>query len=501
MNKKYIILYLAIISTQSKAMDLGSLSKDLYTLEQKLISLIAQLSKFSVPLAPQGAPEGGVKIPYYPQTSTPSPAPIPTQPSATATPASTTPPATTTPTGTPTPLPPRETPAGTPVAKPSPTTSPTTTTTAPTTRPVRRPVATPAPVFEVTIPKITFKNLRGLDAGNLQPLERMPKDTEQKKAEQKAQAKGILNGLLAFVKSPQYKQEDQNKIIDAIKRILAIDPLLISTAAIILREAKVPMKENYELMGDLYHERIRDYVATELDNILKRKGGGTIHKGLRDDIDEALSYPIELEGEIQKAKMVIELQPGTQQAREAQEFIKRINDLREWLLELLKKNKNTLKASGLDVDFYIDLFEEKGNRVYCITQVGGGNPPENVYIPFIIDLKNIAQEIDDYKTNVAHYSKSKKISKQQDIINKLKGFLAYATDRQYCQLCLTQAIREIRRENERGTFDINETFRKIRTFLTSIYDQEQNEAIKDVLDNTLPKLRDAIIAKGCPIRE
>jgi len=327
----------------------------------------------------------------------------------------------------------------------------------------------------------------------------MPSTSPREKAIQKAEAKGILNGLLAFVESVNFDPATHlQPIKDAAVRILAIDPLLISTAAIVLRKMQVPMNENYQMMGDKYHYLIKEYVAKEFDEISRRRTAGPIHAGLRDDIDEALSYPIELEGEIQAAKAITELQSGTPEAQAAQAFIDRIAELKGWLLALLKKNQIKLREAGLPVDEYIDMFEQKDNRVYCVTQTGPSFPG-NVYTPFIDDLREIIRDVESYRQEEATAPRSSKIYRQQRMLNKLRGFLDHATARGYCQICLRDDIRAIAQADQARTFNVNQTFITIEEFLQGIYDADRNQAIKQVLDETVPALKKAIREKGCPV--
>ncbi len=358
--------------------------------------------------------------------------------------------------------------------------------------PVKKIPVVKKPIIEVPIPKVEIKMIMAL-APYLQQLKSMPAVSAQQKAERKARAKGTLNGLLAFVASPQFKSDYEEKIQDAAKDILAIDPLLISTAAIILRQAQIPMYQNYRMMANYYHTSIQ-FIANEFDTLARRKGKGRIHLGFREDIDEALSYPIELEGEVQEAKTIIELQPNSEEATQAQIFISRIDELREWLLELLKKpeNRRILEQVELPVDFYISIFEKKADRTYC-----DPSKQDPMYIPFIRDLREIIIDIEEYNQGVTGYSRSLKIYKIQSIINKLKGYLAHAIEKSYCQICLWEDIKEIQSKVQEGAFDLERTFDQIREFLTQIYTKEQNEAIKFTLDNTLPKLIATVKAKQC----
>ena len=50
-----------------------------------------------------------------------------------------------------------------------------------------------------------------------------------------------------------------------------------------------------------------------------------------------------------------------------------------------------------------------------------------------------------------------------------------------------------------GQFNINNTFKRTQTFLQTVYVQDKNEAILEVILKTLPALKSTIGQKGCPI--
>jgi hypothetical protein len=371
-------------------------------------------------------------------------------------------------------------------------------------------------VKKVEIPTISLTTFAALETGYLQPLEKMPEQNLAQTLEKKAQAKGLLNAILAYTRSSKYQEQQKQKIQESVKRIIKIDPLLISTAALILKQVNSPLKNTYGYMEELYKNQIK-VIAEQLGEIKTRKGTQKlIPKGVRDDIDEAISLPIELQGEIQNAKNIISIFEGkknqavTQKEQEdytaAKEFIEKIEALREQLYYLLKDNESMLRALkdlgiDIDIDFYLSLFEKKLNRVYCVTEINPNLYPDRVYKPFIEDLKEIFEDIKDYELAHEKYLPSMKVYKIQDILNKLNGFLAHATEKSYCQICLANDINAIYQANLQQTFDVNQHFNKIKNFLENLYKQNKNEVLKDMIDNKLPQLKNAFLQKGCPIKE
>jgi hypothetical protein len=318
----------------------------------------------------------------------------------------------------------------------------------------------------------------------LNTLEQMKSTKPVEKAQRKVEAREIINTLLKLVRSRRYEEKpDSDKIFNAINRIIAIDPLLISTAAIILREAGVPQSKYHPLMTQIFFKQVGE-IAKQLQDAVKG-GRGFLEEGLRGDIDEALSYPLELEGEIQRAKTKSDLGKVTS---EEEDFIRKIEDYKEWLLWILSQSesKEILNNSGFDADFFIYIFGKEPHRIYCDPS---RRKPE--YKPFRKDLEEIAEDINYYQENEKKWLQSIKTYYVQGIINKLKGYLAHATEPTYCQICLWLDINEMRKSG----FNYYQVLDYVSKFLLDLHKETANEAVKDVYENVIPELRAAIIKK------
>lgn len=233
----------------------------------------------------------------------------------------------------------------------------------------------------------------------------------------------------------QDSAKNRAKLWNAMKTILIIDPLLIQTSLDTMRKSGASTTDLYRLMTDLYDNRIK-FLENEFKKI---KPGFKLIKGIRDDIDEGLTYPIEISGEVQDA----EIKSTKENGNNARVFFNNINDLWERLLLLLQglsqEQKETLKEEGIDVGEYINNINQQKSRTYCRYKTTEGCLP---YKSLYQELEDMVNTINLYEEHKNTYSRTQKTFAIQNIINKLKAFLAYATDKEFCQICLNTDARD-----------------------------------------------------------
>ncbi len=330
-----------------------------------------------------------------------------------------------------------------------------------------RPLAEPA---KKTVNWVNLKN-------SIQQLESLPSTGPEQTTFKKSEAKATLDAIGQLVEKTRLGDLRNKKpqLWDAIRPILAIDPLLIQSAINILRKGYLNSSEAspelYTLMTDLYENRI-SFLEKEFKKI---KPGFTLAKGIRDDIDEGLTYPIEISGEVQDAQI-----KATKNDLLAGNFFNTTNDQWERLLLLLRslseQQKDALRKEGIDIDQYINNIEENKLRTYCRV-----NKPSECkdYISFYDELNTMAQNADDFKNNKLRYNRSSKTFAIQNIINKLNAFAIYAQDTSICQICLNEDAQKANEEKTEKDFNrIESLFTNL--LLTEPNNNTYNEALKTI---------------------
>ncbi len=272
---------------------------------------------------------------------------------------------------------------------------------------------------------------------------------------------------------------NQLQIFKALATILTIDPLLIQTSIETLRIINVPNEDIYQLMAELYTGRV-DYLSYEFELMqqnLTKNPNQALPKGTRDAIDEGLTYPIEISGEVQDAQIKAEKNND----RLAGNFFNNINIQWERLLLLLRglsgQQKEALRKEGIDIDQYITNIEENKLRAYCRYDPKLRTKECQPYISFYQELNKMAQAANDFKENKSKYNRSTRTFAIQNIINKLNAFAIYAQDPKICQVCLNE---DAQKANEENT---NNNFADIETLFNDLLVQEpSNKKYSETLE-------------------
>lgn len=324
--------------------------------------------------------------------------------------------------------------------------------------------------YEIPKKTINWVNLKH----SIQQLESLPSTGPEQTAIKKLEAKATLEGIESLVKkaSRGNLQNKQRELWEAIHPILKIDPLLIQPAINILRNIYLNASEAnpklYQLMTDLYENRI-SFLENEFKKI---KPGFKLAKGIRDDIDEGLTYPIEISGEVQDAQIKAQKDDDPR----AKDFFNATNDQWKRLLlllrELSEQQKEALREEGIDVDQYISNIEQQKSGTYCRLETDRGCLP----------YKSIYEELDDLVKTIDYYNEVKhknlrnhKAFAIQNIVNKLKAFTAYSTDKNFCQICLDKDTADSSKKEAKEKFDIIVSF--IETLLTDKRDSQLENAL------------------------
>lgn len=338
-------------------------------------------------------------------------------------------------------------------------------------------------VAETTVPKIDITMSAQINA-YMQQLRAKPTQTVAQKVEKKAFARGVLNGLLVWAEK---KKGGSTEAVSAVNEILAIDPLLISTAALVLEKMGFTKKDIYLTMTKLYQERV-DFIGQEINKIKM----GKVYAGIRDDIDEAIAYPIELSGALQYAKNQITLKTADEKV--SQDFVNRMVDLKAQLCRHITDNIELFDP--MYRDFYRSFCEEgtKPDIVYCITAV---RPGVNKYVPIGDALKDVLARIEAYKINQKQYWASKRIFELQYMVNTLTGFIDFFTHPRFCKICIMEDIERMQKEQ----FLYKQKLAEIKQFLLALAGQEQNVYLRAVVEVEIPRLENLLEVHACKLRK
>jgi hypothetical protein len=340
------------------------------------------------------------------------------------------------------------------------------------------------------------------------------------------------------------RENDTFKQVIAVmlERIAYIDPLVIATVAKLFE--KLGFDNNYvnRFIVNLYKNCV-DFIVFEFGQIKK----GVVALGVREDIDEAFCYAVELNAKFEeekrkaearnaaisqleqkvakdkKAEDVAELTklkaaPVSDDEMVATSFVKGMQEQQQRLLDLFTSSSGAINDDKIkeDVKAYIAMLTPEP-RSYCL--IYDTSAP---YINLYQDLYQIEQDIDAYKSTD---SRSKRIFTIQKIINKLHAFCDYARAPNFCQTCLNRDIKILqlmrdglvrRHESKENVFAfIKDTFipkygpsfklqfakldanrvldyeavlHKISDFLKTINGSEKNATIQDAIDTYVPQM-------------
>lgn len=348
------------------------------------------------------------------------------------------------------------------------------------------------------VKKISISNFMQISP-ELDAVKQMKATKPEERKARRDKAREYIDALRAFVaskKSSEFTSERKKLINATVQAILDIDPLLILPAVKVLQQTGFTQSELYDLMVKLYEKRIV-FLETEFVKIKPEK---KLYKGVRDDIDEGMGYPIEISPELQAAHIKWDLEKD----QAGKKFEDDIEALRRRLLALLRKYKDTIQATNkktekeedrIPIEEYINIMAEKP-RVYCLTGVkkGGTLVPfrpfadmepifkeetcENVYVPFYKDIDSIIKEIEKYKTDASRYTSSIKNHKKQAIINKLQAFITYANAKDFCQICFHHDIDDYIKEHPAYQNDLRKQFAQIINFFEQLPAAEQTDATR-----------------------
>ena len=188
--------------------------------------------------------------------------------------------------------------------------------------------------------------------------------------------------------------KELNELID---EMLNADPLLILHAVEIYRHLKIQGDPyGYNLMADNYKE-LTDALES-IKNLIA--GGGAVYQGICDDMDTILAFFVELDGEVDDAKLKTN-DPN------AQKFVQQIEGYRERVKQLLQQNladwKRVLEAKckgrrRIDIDQYLMMLQPEEPHAYCSLR--------GDYFPFINDLNRIKKEIGNYNASQMRWEKT-----------------------------------------------------------------------------------------------
>jgi len=337
--------------------------------------------------------------------------------------------------------------------------------------------------------KIVINNFMQISP-ELDAVKQMKATKPEEQKARKDKAREYMSALRAFVaskKSTEFTPVRKKQLNDVIYTILDIDPLLILQAVNVLQQAGFTQTDLYDLMVKLYEKRIV-FLEQEFAKIKPEK---KLYKGVRDDIDEAMGYPVEISPELQAAHIKWDLE----KEQSSKKFEDDIEALRKRLLALLREYKNTIEATNkktekeedrIPIEEYINIMAEKP-RVYCrmhIKKPSFGKVLveeqvcDNVYVPFYQDIDSIIDEIEKYKTHAARYTPSIKNHKKQAIINKLQAFITYANAKDFCQICFKNDLSDYMQKHPQFLNDLRKQFAQITAFFEQLPDSEQTEATR-----------------------
>lgn len=336
-----------------------------------------------------------------------------------------------------------------------------------------------------------------LQAKNIQPELDNILQMDANKVKQKEALLNFIKALHQFVLSKKYDEKNKELIQNTINRIFesqtkkteSIDPMLIASAIPILKEINIPEVELYNLMSDLYEKQI-NFLKSE---VAKLKGKAA-YKGAREDLTDAMCYPMAIYSQIQEAI----LKNKEAKNEQAGVFVKKIEALQETLLKLLTDNRQALTNKDINVESYINMLETP-SRQYCKKQqLDLSCDP---YKPIFDELKDITNSVTNYKKIAENLNKCQRIFEKQQLIKKLNNYLFYLTSPDYCQHCFdtdfynnikANDLENVKAENAETALSdtlgrINKDFDLINNFFQDLPEDNKNIIIVENLRNLFIK--------------
>jgi len=363
----------------------------------------------------------------------------------------------------------------------------------------------------------------------------------------RSNAEIMLEKIAQYVESnlPKAKQKKEN-LKSYILQVITINPSLISMASPLLQKIGYPKDQLYNLMVSLYKDHVVSIAKTigsiigqkqlkklnerkdiyrafqdtltksSFNNILNttRKELFAQFEGLRDDIDDALSYPIALQGIIEKSQRDALYNDDTA----AKDFIQNIEqwgkNLRK-ILELLKGNKK-LEKIGISIDNYLQIlegFQATKNRLRCIFDETKKEYAGKKYIHLYEDFNAIINAIEAYNKNKNQYTHTQKLAQIQRVINRLQAYYDFTQATNICLRCYQADIGILHRGKgwsrmepsfvsgedalaliKKGDFKyiklpftLKEAEKKIDDFFNSL--SEESESIKEFKNNVWESIK------------
>lgn len=328
-------------------------------------------------------------------------------------------------------------------------------------------------------------------AGNLPPymdqLKSMPVLTAQQKADKKAFARAILNAILSWVQKKQVKPE---VVEQAVQTLLQVDPLMISTAALVLQKVGFDQEYIRALMVQLF----RKQVAFIEQRFIDEQASANITAGARDDIDEAVSYPMELLGATRLAENIKLMSERKSDATyvNADNFLKNIDQEKQRLCAAIQKNAHKFEMFPeyyAVYSLYCGKVDKKKVDVYCTT-------PNCTYGPGIKDVVtvqvNLNNAINDLLATIQTYNASnvgsERVMIMQGILGTLSDFNYFFSNPHFCTICLKNAIDATKNKDPRFESALN----KISTFIADVAQKQNNRYLDHFVHDSMPAIQNVI---------
>lgn len=350
---------------------------------------------------------------------------------------------------------------------------------------------------DFTVEKITIKSVSlGADkylndlAANL--------FTPEDKKDKQPLAKKTLNGLLFFVKNTVVQPQRIKKIYDLVVYILNINPLLINTAAAVLREIGFNNFVVHRLMVLFFNERIK-FIREQLEELKLQATEGVIQ-----DVDEAFAYSIALSSELQRQESVLLQEQSTvQQKKMAQKFVDKVKELRKKLCDIITAPDNIVlfktKPALQSLYRMICGKQQKADvRVYCVTAPHTYGPlltgKAHTYCGFNQEVDDLIKLIDEYRQidQQGVISTSQRVYTVQSIVSSLEDMNLFFQNPDFCPNCLRRAISEEYPAASK-TADVQEPFKEklaqITAFLQEINNREHSFYLEDFVRTGIPKIK------------
>lgn len=352
-------------------------------------------------------------------------------------------------------------------------------------------IAVKVPTYKISMLNLT-NNMQQLEqAPTLKQFVGMLKQKKQSQLEtegvipQRTRAHAILNGILALVQSNS--NVDKAKIAAAVQRILEINPLLISTASLVLEKIGYDQEQIRAIMIHLFKKQV-DFI---IQRFAEEQATANITAGARDDIDEAVSYPMEIAGALRLAennKLMSERKTDASYVN-ADHFLQAIDAEKQRLCAEIQKNESKFGEFPEYLAVYNLYCGKMGDRkvdVYCTTPKCTYGPGLKDVKAEIVDLSTAIQEllqkIDNYRTTQVG---SKKVMIMQEILGTLSDFNYFFNNPHFCRICLKNALRTVAQRDPRFERALNQ----IGQFIYEVAQQQQNKYLTQFVEQTMPSIK------------